>query len=70
MKIYQAEIMKNMLALVGENIPLEEIIEWTPQQVRQAENWAAQYYAQTVDKLSVRVPPKPGFLTQRAPDRG
>jgi hypothetical protein len=61
-KIYQAEITKHILKLAGEDVPLEVIIEWTPQQVQKAEEWAAQRYAKTVDKLSVCVPRKPSFL--------
>lgn len=71
MKTYQAEIIRQTLKLVGEDLPLEVITEWTPKQVDQAERWAANYYAKHIDNLrNTRVPPKPGFLTQRAPDKG
>jgi len=56
------QVTQALLSLAGEDIPLEAIEKWTPQQRQRAEAWAAKYYLKANDNPTIRVPPKPKFL--------
>jgi len=53
-----------MLLLVGKDIPLEVIAQWTSKVKNQVENWAAKVYLKASDNI-VSIPKYPDVLLKR-----
>jgi len=55
------EALKDLLSLISEEVSIETIESWTPEQRALVEKWAEKYWLKANDN-NVRVPPKPDFL--------
>jgi hypothetical protein len=56
-------VTRDLLMLVGLEVPLTHILRWTAKQREQAEEWASKSHLRASDNI-VRVPVKPAFLNR------
>lgn len=57
-----ADVLSDLLSLVGVDCPVEAISDWTFEQMEQAREWAAGVHLQASDNDEVEVPLRPKFL--------
>jgi hypothetical protein len=59
-----AQVVSDLLGLVTVVRTVEQVEQWTPEQQREAANWAAAVHRDASDN-DVEIPPKPDFLSGR-----
>lgn len=59
--VFDEESLKDLLLMVGVDVPVEIIGTWTMEQRDRAETWAAKYFLAANDNV-IRIPQRPDFL--------